>query len=248
MLRSGFWLLLLGLLGACALPVNTALRDWTRSAETALDRSGAAPASLAAREALATYFQALGALWDGADLSFDAARFATLAAAQPDPAVAGAIRELGRLLRAASDEKPPRWLPADNSGPTPAYEDRRLSTTIRAADPSVQFLLAALNRPAVPAAATPMPPPAATDDPALQQVQLEQEARRARRAAQEQTAQNRQAAVLAELAAGHALLAGLAGRLRQRETERELRRAEDRLRRAMADRGALQPPGAEILP
>lgn len=241
MLRSGFWLLLLGLLGACALPVNTALRDWTRTAETALDRSAATPASAPGREALSTYLQALGALWDGADLSFDAPRFEALAVAEPDPAAAGAIRELGRLLRAAGDEKPPRWLPADNSGSSPAYEDRRLSATIRAADPSVQLLLAALGRPAAPA---PLPPPAPTEDPALRQVEREREARRA---AQEREARARQAA-LAELAAGHALLASLAGRLRQRETERELRRAEDRLRRALSNRGTRRPPGAEILP
>lgn len=237
--RSGSWLLLPWLLGACALPLNTAVRDWARTAGIAITQPRPTPPAHAMQEALSTYFLALGVLWDGIDLTFDDASFAALAPRLDDPQAAEAMAELGRLLRAASDEKPPRWLPADNSGPAPAYEDRRLSATIRAADAPVQLLLAALARPARAAQAPrqPAPPGDAEEaqDPGLRQALAERQAQEARIAAEARAARTRYAAVLAQVAEGHAVLAANAGRIRQRATERELRLAEDRLRRVMAD-------------
>lgn len=243
--RSGPSLLLLALLGACALPLNTAVQDWSQTAGIAVTRPGpAAPesadAARAMQGALSTYFHALGVLWDGAELPFDAAPFAGWAAEVPDPAASEAIVALGRLLRAASDEKPPRWLPRDNSGPTPAYEDLRIYHIVPAADGSVQILLAALS-PLVGAAEAAAPLASAgndTSDPALRQALLEREASQARHIAEQRPARARQVAVLTVIAESHAMLAARGDVIRQRSTELQLRAAEDRLIRAMTERRA----------
>ncbi|TCH98949.1 hypothetical protein EJV46_10375 [Roseococcus sp. SYP-B2431] len=236
MLRSRLWLLLPWLVGACALPVNTALRDWSRLADTAVAGPAAAPPAEAMQQALSLYFQALGVLWDGAPLTFDAPGFAALARQLPDPAPAGAILALGEVLRAASEEVPPRWLPRDNSGPTPAYEDRRLTALLRGAEAPMRVLLLALAAPGRAEAPAPPAPGEATSDPALRQARLEQEAERLRLAAEGRAAGAQYVAVLDHVLEGQAVLAAHAGRIRQRSTELRLRLAEDRLRRILDGR------------
>lgn len=246
MIRRLYWpallLVLLALLGACALPLNTAVRDWSRTAGVAVAQPPPAtfPASDAApaiRQALSTYFYAIGVVWEGADLSFDEAEFGMLASRTGDPAASRAIRDLGQVLKAASDEKRPRWLPRDNSSATPAYEDQRFSRMIPAADDAVQALLAMLSEPGTPApaaAAPPSPVPGPDVDPALRQIASEREARQARDAVDRAAARSRYAELMARIGQGHALLAARADRPGQRSTERQLRLAEDHLRRAMA--------------
>lgn len=237
------------LLGACALPPNTALGDWSRSASIATDRPSLAPppdpdAIRAMQRALGFYFQALGVLWDNADLPL--MDFAALAArAAPfDPTAAQAISGLGGHLHAASSNVPMRWLPRDNSSQRPLPEDWRLADLIGASDGAVQILLASLAR----AAAAPTPtdmgaaPPAATD-PVLRRLQMEagqteQAAQAARRAARQDYAR-----MLPEIGTTHAALRAHGRHITQREVERQVFLADDRLRRTIA---ALPPetPGA----
>lgn len=252
MRRRDWNFLLLGLpvLAACSLPLNTALRDWTRSASVAVAQSQQPPtdAALAVQQALSTYFQALGILWDGADLPFDDVGFTALAGRAGDPATARTILELRGVLRAASDDNPPRWLPRDNSSPAPAYEDRRLSRAIEAADGPVQSLLAALSASTATTRAVAAPQAGGSDDarldPALRQVALEREEARSREAAARAAANARHVELLARISEGHALLAGRSDRLRQRSTELLVQQEEARLRRAMAR--SFLPPNATL--
>jgi len=236
-------LLLAGLLpAACGLPPNTAVGDWSRSASIATDRpslagSPQAAATRAMQEALATYFYALGILWDEAEFSFQAAEFGPLAARATgfDPAAGAAILRLGDNLQAASADRPMQWMPRDNSSPRPLPEDWRLVNLIAASDAPVQLLLAALARAVQPAPEPARPlPAAASTDPVLQQ--LQREAAEAQRQAQAATAAARQAyaRMLPEIGAGHAALKAQGRLITQREVERQVFLADDRLRRATA--------------
>lgn len=140
-------ILALALLGACALPVNTAPREWSRMASLALDRPDLADSDgdRAIQEALASYFYALGVLWDGAPLTFRAEAFTRLATRLSEPA-SGAMAELSAALVQASADTPPRWMTTESFSPRPAYEDQRLANLIRAANAPVQLLLAELRR------------------------------------------------------------------------------------------------------
>ncbi|MBX9748390.1 MAG: hypothetical protein K5Q68_02130 [Roseococcus sp.] len=237
-------LALLGLLllGACGLPPNTAMGDWSRSASIAADRpSLAAPPHAAAiramQEALGTYFYALGVLWDNADLTFREPLFAPLAApaAAFDPVAGRAVQELAAQLRLASTDRPLQYLPRDNAGPRPLPEDWRLVNLIAASDVPVQTLLGALAR-AVTAEAPPPAPMAAAPaaDPALRRLQLDRqgdaEAARAIRLAARQD----YARLLPEIGAGHAALKARGRQITQREVERQVFLADDRLRRGIA--------------
>jgi hypothetical protein len=235
--------LLGGLLpGGCGLPPNTAVGDWSRTASIATDRPSLAipphaAATRAMQEALSTYFQALGILWDGALLTFAPAEFAPLAsrAAGFDPAAGAAIETLARNLAAISADPPLQWLPRDNSSPRPLPEDWRLVHLIAGSDAAVQSLLAALAR-AVQAAPEAAPPvaAAATADPALLRLQRDEaEAQQAARAAMA-AARRDFARLLPEIGAGHAALKAQGRLLTQREVERQVFLADDRLRRAMA--------------
>lgn len=237
-------LVLLGLLllGACGLPPNTAVGDWSRSASIATDRpSLAAPPNAAAiramQEALGTYFYALGVLWDNADLTFREPLFTPLAApaAAFDPAAGRAVQDLAAQLRLASTDKPLQYLPRDNSGARPLPEDWRLVNLIAASDASVQLLLATLGRAVTeeaPPAAPSAPPPAA--DAVLRRLQLDRQgdaetARAARLAARQGYAR-----LLPEIGAGHAALKARGRQITQREVERQVFLADDRLRRGIA--------------
>lgn len=132
----------------CVLPLNSALRDWSRQASFAVNQPEPEEAAQrrAARGALAAYFYALGVLWDGAPLNFQPDAFAP-GATEP------AIREISIALSAASADTPPRWAANEVTSPRPAYEDRRLARLIRAADPAVQQLLLQLKTGSPPAEA-----------------------------------------------------------------------------------------------
>ncbi len=231
------------LLAGCGLPPNTAVGDWSRTASIAANRpSLAAPphaaTTRAMQEALSTYFYALGILWDGAPMPFREAEFVPLAAraASFDPAAGAAVETLGRNLRAASADRPLEWLPRDNSGPRPLPEDWRLVNLIAVSDDAVQALLRALAR-AAQAAPEQAPPPVAAvaiADPALRA--LQREAAQAEQAAGAAMAAARRdyARILAEIGAGHAALKSQGRLLTQREVERQVFLADDRLRRALA--------------
>lgn len=135
------------LLGACSLPLNSALREWSRMASLSLDRPDLAESSSqrAMQQALSSYFYALGVLWDGAPLTFRAETFTPLVAQAGQPA-SGAIAKLSTALASASADTPPRWVTAESFSPRPAYEDRRLANLIRAGDAPVRLLLTELGR------------------------------------------------------------------------------------------------------
>ncbi len=174
------------LAAACVLPLNRALRDWSRQASFAVGRAEEDESRRAARAALAAYFYALGVLWDGAPLNFQPAAFAP-GATEPT------IRAISTALSEASADTPPRWATNEITSPRPTYEDRRLARLIRAADAPVQQLLLQLKT-GVPAA---------------------------------------EAELLTRIGEGHAVLLAGAGRLSQRETEREIMLALDALTRAI---------------
>lgn len=230
------------LLGACGLPPNTAVGDWSRTASIGTDRpSLAAPphaeAIRAMQQGLGTYFFALGILWDNAALPFRETEFAPLAAqaARFDPAAGEALQTLTVNLRTASADTPSPWLPRDNSGPRPQREDWRLVNLIATSDGAVQLLLASLARAvsveAAPAAAAAGP---VASTAALQQ--LQQEALRENAASRAARAAARQdyAIMLGEIGAGHAALKAPGIMITQREVERRVFLADDRLRRAIA--------------
>lgn len=230
------------LLGACGLPPNTAVGDWSRSASIGTDRPSLAapPNALAIRavqQALGRYFTALGILWDNAELQFQGAEFASLVprAAALDPAAGEAIAVLATNLRAASEDRPLQSLPRDNSGPRPLPEDARLANLVGSSDDAVQRLLAILAR-----AVQAEPPPALTaigpnsTDPALRQLQRETAEARERARAAHLAARQDYARMLPEIGAAHAALKAQGRQITQREVERQIFLADDRLRRAIA--------------
>lgn len=201
----------LSLLAGCALPPNTALRDWARLASVLTDHPGAvappAPASrdglLAQQEALAVYLYALSVLaTEESILTFRAEAFAPLAprATAVDPVAGQAVAEIGRLLAAARAANLEPGERGRSAGSQKVIEDLRLRPLIRAADPPVQVLVGSLS-----GAAAGMAGP---NDETYRQV-------------------------LAAIGEGHALLKARATDIRQREVAREILAQEDRLRRLM---------------
>jgi hypothetical protein len=202
---------LLLLLPGCALPTNTALRDWARLSSILVDQPAAvAPAAapmrdgrVAQQEALAIYFYALSVLAPGeTTLTFRADAFAPLAprAAAVDPASGEAVATIGRLLEAARAANLEPGARARSAGSATVVEDLRLAPLLRAANPPVQLLLASLARGT-----------ASTSGP-------EAEAYRDG---------------LAAIGESHAMLAAAAGDVRQRGMARAILAQEDRLRRLM---------------
>lgn len=140
----GAVLVALLLVAGCALPPETALRDWARTASVVADRPSLLPpddALLARQEALAVYLYALGLLaaQDG-PVPFRAEAHDAIAARAGD-----AARDLGRVLRRAREARTPAEDQAQSAYPAPLVEDRRLRPTILAADASVQALVASLS-------------------------------------------------------------------------------------------------------
>ncbi len=225
---------------SCALPLNTAPREWSRTAGMAIDRPSLAtgPDVLAMQHALAAYFYALGVLWDGAALSFNEVEFRSLASRAGAPEAA-AITELAAGLRAANLDTPPRWMSTSSSSAQPAYEDRRLVNLLQASDGAVQTLLASLARASLPG---PRPQIALPEDPILLEVAREA----GRQAASARAARATYARLLAEIGTVHAALKAQGGMITHRSTELELRQAEDRLRRGMAELPPEAPRGEQV--
>ena len=195
----------------CALPPNTALRDWARLASILVDHPSAIVAPmpperdglLAQQEALAIYLYALSVLaTEESTLTFRAEPFAPLVprAAAANPAAGPAVAELGRLLAAARAANLPPGARANSAGSQTVVEDLRLRPLIRAADAPVQVLVGTLTQGI-----------GGTDAP-------------------EQAAYRE---VLAAIGQGHAMLKAGAADIRQREMARDIMAQEDRLRRLM---------------
>lgn len=149
--RRHFVLSVALLAAGCALPPDTALRDWARTASIAVDRPALLPpeaaAAAAGQQALAVYLYALGVLAGEAQpLTFRATRYAALAdaAAGSDPALAQAVAGLGAVLAAACDAGGGTDAGACRRPSGFLSVDRRLERTIPDADPHVQALLPAL--------------------------------------------------------------------------------------------------------
>jgi hypothetical protein len=154
--RRQLGLVLLAPLGACALPPNTALRDWAWTASIAADRpSDVAPddAALAMQQGLVAWLYALGVLAVPEQmLTFRAAEFAALEprAAADDPAAGAAIGRIGAVLERARAGNLAPGARANSAFPAPLVEDARLRPALSAADPPVQVVAAALGRAAAP--------------------------------------------------------------------------------------------------
>jgi hypothetical protein len=129
----------LAMLAGCALPPNTALPDWARSASELAGQAAAQPD--AARDALAVYLYALGVVAREDVLTFREAPYAALAARAGTPAVDA----LGVVLRRARDANPDLEVRAYSAGRAEAVEDLRLRPMLQAADPPVQALVALLS-------------------------------------------------------------------------------------------------------
>ncbi len=191
-MRRRHLLLLAGLAPvACGLPPNAALRDWARTASITADRLPAAggadrDAFLSRQAALSGWLQALAILAE--EEGMPAFRAASEPAADP------AITALAEALRGASATPPNR---GPSAGADAQDEARRLPVAIRAADPAVQAIAAALS--------------AALDG------EGQADARRA----------------VSAIAATHAMLAARARHLRQEALLRDVREAEDGLRRLL---------------
>lgn len=215
------------LLAGCALPPNTALRDWARTASVLAEHPAvtAPPATdpdtrrdglLAQQEALAVYLYALGVLAvEETPLTFRDDAYTQLAAraGAADPAAGRAIAEIGVLLRAARDANLSPDARAYSAGAARRVQDTRLRPFVAAADPPVQALIAALS-----AGLAALPPGAAPGD---RQAYL---------------------AILAAIGEGHAMLARRVRHITQQEVARELRAQEDRMRRL----AILLPPDAAM--
>lgn len=150
--RRSLALLALAPAAACALPPNTALRDWAWTASVLADRPAeldGQDAALAMQEGFVAWLHALGVLAVPEQrLAFRAEAFAALAprAAAAEPGAAAAIGQLGAVLAAAQRANLPLGARADSAFPAPLVEDNRLRPALRAADAPVQALVAALGR------------------------------------------------------------------------------------------------------
>lgn len=238
------------LLTACA-PDYTPVRDWSTTASRAADypqAAGGGPALtpraaglVAARapaedlramqEVLVAYLDAVATLAADGTLPHMEDPFTAQAArtASSQAEASQAITGLGALMRYATR----------GNARAPQLRD-----TIRTADPHVQVLAAALARAAV------APPGedaeratvaahyaglarAARDAPTRRAME-DLGALRDREFATRAAARAAYAEVVTQIAAGHALLVERSGHLTQEETARQIRAAEDRLRRAAA--------------
>ena len=127
----------------CALPPNTALRDWARLASILVDHPSAIVAPmpperdglLAQQEALAIYLYALSVLaTEESTLTFRAEPFAPLV---PRAAAANPAARAANL---------PPGARANSAGSQTVVEDLRLRPLIRAADAPVQVLVGTLTQ------------------------------------------------------------------------------------------------------
>lgn len=195
---------LLALLGACNAPDYTPVRDWARSASIAADYPAAAPAD----DGLLAMQEALVAWLSALGVMADDG----VLPYPEDPFV--------ELARRAAAADPRGGAAVAALGRTLRHATRNnlrapaLRDTIRASDAAVQALVAALSEAVGRSEAVVVAPPASGATPPAA------------------TAAARYRALLAEVAAGHALLKEKAGSIAGEETVQRIRAAEDQLRRA----------------
>jgi hypothetical protein len=136
----------LTLAAACALPPNSALRDWARLGSVLVDHPQAAARQdglLAQQEALAIYLYALSVLAESeSQLTFrtDAYAAITARAQAAGPSAGEAVAAIGRLLAAAQAANLPPGARARSAGSQTLVEDLRLVPLLRDADAPVQQL------------------------------------------------------------------------------------------------------------
>jgi len=199
-LRRRVALALLLLPAACALPPNTALSDWARTAALAADRPSLLAgdeARLAVQAALVAYLQALEVLGEPErPLVFRAEAYAPLVGRAGGGRPAAAVARIGMLLSAARAANLAPDARAMSAHPAPLVDDQRLWRLLPEADPPVQVLVEALSAPLRAAA-----------DPAHAGY----------------------LALLTAIGEDHAMLASRALHTRQEALARDLRAAEDRL-------------------
>lgn len=247
--------------GACSAPDYSAVRDWARTASIVADYPSVsaplagAPASLAAttsadvlnaaaasrpaldgilamQEALAVYLSALATLASDGVLPYRDDPFIPLVprAAAADAGGGRAVAELGAFLRNASRTN---------------MQAPEMRDAIVAADPTAQALVAALSSAVARVASGEAEDRAATAasyarleretrDSAARQATRDLAALRDREFVHRAAARAQYGAVLTRIAEGHALLKTRARRITQEETVRQVRAAEDSLRRAAA--------------
>lgn len=144
------------LAAGCALPPNTALTDWARTASAVVDRPALLPpepSAAAQQQAVAIYLYALSVLGEEEQpLRFRAARFAPIAAAAGSPGSppADAAAAIGRALAGASAANLRPGARADSAHPAPLVEDNRLPPFVRAGEAPLRVLLDALAAPLPP--------------------------------------------------------------------------------------------------
>jgi hypothetical protein len=242
-------------LAGCNAPDYTPVRDWAATASLAVDYPRAAGGTvmpppgpvggpvagttpsrfldgsvLAMQEALATYFQAVATLASDGVLPYRESPFVELAAVVTPTSPSGgqAITSLGVLLRHAGR----------GNAQAPDLRDN-----IRAADPQVQALIAALQVAVARQAAEEVTARQdaaafyeriqdASRDPAARRSLQEWALRRDAEFAAEALARALYGELLARVAAGHALLKDRAGHVTRLDVVQQIRTAEDQLRRA----------------
>lgn len=149
-MRRGPVLAALALLGACAAPDYTPVRDWARAASLTADwpdpRAAAQDGVAAMQEALATYLAALARIADDGVLPYLEDPFGDLAAraARADAAGGRAVAAIGATLRRASRSN---WQAPD------------LGFAVETFDPPVQALAGSLATALEGAGADPALPP-----------------------------------------------------------------------------------------
>ncbi|WP_421992056.1 hypothetical protein [Roseococcus sp.] len=228
-------------LAGCNAPDYSPVRDWASTASRAVDfprvaggailpSPGADDGILAMQEALVTYLRAIATLASDGVLPYRESPFVELAAraALGSPMGGQAITAFGLLLRHANRTNAQAPMLRDN---------------IQAADPHVQALVSALRNAVAhrigdetparqDAAAFYAGIEARSGDAAARQVLREWARRRDDEFAAQAAARLRYDEILTQVAAGHALLKGRAGRVTREDVVQEVRIAEDQLRRA----------------
>lgn len=239
---------LLWLLGACAAPDYTPMREWAGTASRAADYSALAatchvrpnaavprpaPWPVAARAmqtSLALYLSSLatmaadGVLTHREDPLVEPAADAALASHEAGQAVAG----LGAVLRRATR----RNARAPELAETITKADPHLQALIPILSSSVGERAAAARSDRAAVAASHSDAAAAANDPATRRLIGDMAVLHDQDYAVRAVARTNYIAVLAGIAEGHALLMERRDRLSQAATGREVRAAEDRLRRA----------------
>jgi hypothetical protein len=139
------------LVGACALPPNSSLTDWARTASVVVDRPALLPpddrAAAAWQQAISVYLYALSVLGEiEQPLRFRPDSFVAISAVAGPPGSppAEAAAAIGRALGAAYAANFRPGARADSAYPAPLVQDNRLPAFVRAGDVPLRVLIDAL--------------------------------------------------------------------------------------------------------